>query len=98
MEEPETLRAVLEKAQTFATAWANAQIKAGCHVIALVEGSASKSVIPEDVFTDLVQPILQTTIPQIQAPFLILGVGGDFEPYLSYLNDVGAAGVVISTR
>ena len=27
MEEPETLRAVLEKAQTFATAWANAQIK-----------------------------------------------------------------------
>ena len=45
----------------------------------------------------MVQPILQTTIPQIQAPSLILGVGGDFEPYLSYLNDVGAAGVVIST-
>ena len=63
----------------------------------MVEGSASKCVIPEDVFTDLVQPILQTTIPQIQAPSLILGVGGNYQPYLSYLNDVGAAGVVIST-
>ena len=96
MEEPDAIKPVLDKAREFAIAWSNAQLKAGCHVIGLVEGSATKSVIPEDVFTDLVQPLLKETIPQIQAPSIVLGVGGEFEPYLSYLNDVGAAGVIIS--
>ena len=66
MEEPETLRAVLEKAQTFATAWANAQIKAGCHVIALVEGSASKSVIPEMYLQTWSNPYYKLLYPKFK--------------------------------
>lgn len=97
MEEPETINAVLQHAQKFVIAWANAQIKAGCHAIAVVEGSATKSVIPEDVFLSSAKPILKTTIPAINAPTILLGVGGEFEPFLPNLLDLGIGGIVIST-
>jgi len=97
MEEPETINKILQHAQKFVIAWANAQIKAGCHAIAVVEGSATKSVIPEDVFLNIAKPILKTTIPAINAPTILLGVGGEFEPYLPHLVDLGIGGIVIST-
>jgi uroporphyrinogen decarboxylase len=97
MEDPEIIGQVLTKAQEFAIKWANAQIAAGAHIIALVEGSATKSVIPEDVFVQYVLPGLKKCVAEIKAPIVLLGVGGELEPYLKYLVEAGIAGVVIST-
>lgn len=97
MEEPDLITAVVKKAEEFVVAWANAQIKAGAHVVAIVEGSATKSVIPEDVFLSYVKPSLSRITKFITAPVVLLGVGGEFEPYLSHLNETGIGGVVIST-
>jgi MtaA/CmuA family methyltransferase len=97
MEEPEMITAVIKKAEEFVVAWANAQIKAGAHVVAVVEGSATKSVIPEDIFLSYVQPSLSRITKRITAPVLVLGVGGEFEPYLTHLRQTGIGGVVIST-
>lgn len=97
MEEPDTIKQVIARGQEFITKWANAQIKAGCHVVAVVEGSATKSVIPEDIFTGYVQDALKSAIGQIKAPSVVLGVGGEWEPFLPHLAKTGAAGVVLST-
>lgn len=97
MEEKTTIQKVIDKAIDYVCNWANAQIESGCHGIAMVEGSATKSVIPEDVFLEFVQPALIQCCKRIKGPIFLMGVGGEFEPYLSHINKTGVTGVVIST-
>jgi uroporphyrinogen decarboxylase len=95
--EPEEIQAVLAHSQRVASAWANAQLKAGAHAIALVDGSATKTVIPEDVFTEFEVPALTACTQAINGPIFLLGVGGTFESYMPHIAGTGVAGVVIST-
>ncbi len=96
MEEPETIKSVLERSLEFSSNWANAQLNAGAHMIAIVEGSATKSVIPEDVFIQFVKPMLSQLVRKIKGPIILMGVGGELEAYLRHIEECGVAGVVIS--
>ncbi|MFW9993631.1 MAG: uroporphyrinogen decarboxylase family protein [Candidatus Odinarchaeota archaeon] len=98
MEELGTIKKVLEFTREFTSQWANAQLEAGCHAVGIVEGSATRSIVPEDVFVDLVKPVLASCVKQIDGITVILGVGGEIEPYIPHIGQTGIAGAVISTN
>lgn len=98
MEENADVKAAMRYTNQFSAEWAKAQLEAGAHGIAIVEGSATKSIIPEDVFVDLVKPSLTQLTAAIGGVKVLVGVGGEWEPFLGHIQETGFGGVILSTN
>ncbi len=88
------MQRLLDICEKFTVSWANAQLRAGAHVVVLADGMASATMIPEDVFAKHACGLIKRTIRQINGMVAYEAVGR-VEPYAHYYADSGAVAILI---
>ncbi|MEJ2250078.1 MAG: uroporphyrinogen decarboxylase family protein [Candidatus Lokiarchaeota archaeon] len=95
---PEEISNVLDFAINFAVKWANGHLEAGADVIVLVDGLATATSIPRDMFEDLIIPIYSKLKEKIDAPIVFYTAGGNILPFADLFPDLGVIGVFPSAN
>ncbi|MBD3254024.1 MAG: hypothetical protein GF383_02985 [Candidatus Lokiarchaeota archaeon] len=96
--EPENISYALEFSRSFCNTWAKGHIEAGADVIVLVDGLATATSIPRDVFIDYVIPLYKQLKNDISAPIVFYTAGGDILPFADLFDKMGVLGVFPSSN
>ncbi len=94
--EPDKSKSIVSLLENYIIQLSNAKIENGADIIILVDGLASASSIPSDVFEEFVQPSLTRIIKGIKAPVVFGTAGGEIEPLIKPLIDSGVFGITLS--
>ncbi len=94
----EKVKSVLDYSIKFVKEWAIGQIEAGADAIVLVDGLATATSIPKDIFEDYVIPCYQILTQDIKAPLVFYSAGGELLPFAELLGKTGAIGVFPSAN
>ncbi|MFX1570739.1 MAG: uroporphyrinogen decarboxylase family protein [Promethearchaeota archaeon] len=95
---PEKVKDVLDFATKFGVSWANGHIEAGADIIVLVDGLATATSIPKDMFEELVIPIYQKISRELKVPLVFYTAGGDIQPFAELFKKIGVIGVFPSAN
>ncbi len=96
--DPELRRTVLapllEVTLAYSTRWAQAQLDAGCDLVVVAEGIASRSIVDEDTFLRDALPVLRRFVGGVRGLVALEPVGHG-EPLLPHVRDLGLAAVLL---
>jgi len=95
---PEKVNDVLDYAVEFCKEWAIGQLEAGAEVIVLVDGLATATSIPLDLFKELIIPLYQKLTTKIKAPIIFYTAGGEILPFANFFENMGLIGVFPSAN
>jgi len=90
------LRTLMRKMLAYSTAWANAQLEAGCDLVVVAEGIASATVISERTFLRDALPQLQAFVRGVRGPVGVEMVG-DALPFAAHLKSLPCAAYLIGS-
>ncbi|MHA1143350.1 MAG: uroporphyrinogen decarboxylase family protein [Candidatus Helarchaeota archaeon] len=95
--EPKLFKQVLDKIIPFTIEWANIQIELGVDLLVLIDGMVSTTILPPDVFQDMVVPVYKKLATSIKAPIILGGAGGTFQPVVEDITQTGIIGITLSS-
>ncbi len=95
---PDRVPDVLKFTTDFAVQWAKGQLDAGADVVVVVDGVATATSIPKEVFKQFVIPIYQDLNERLGAPIVFYTAGGAMLPFADILHETGVVGVFPSAN
>ncbi|MHA1149902.1 MAG: uroporphyrinogen decarboxylase family protein [Promethearchaeota archaeon] len=95
---PEKVNDVMNYSIQFIEEWARGQIEAGADIIVLVDGLATATSIPIDMFETYVIPSFQKITSDLGVPVVFYTAGGDMLPFAKQFALTGAIGVFPSAN
>ena len=98
LKNPENIDNILNFAKKFGIAWAKGHLEAGADIIVFVDGLATATSIPRDMFEEIIIPIYKAITQDINAPIVFYTAGGDMLPFAEILDKTGVIGVFPSAN
>ncbi|MHA1275218.1 MAG: uroporphyrinogen decarboxylase family protein, partial [Promethearchaeota archaeon] len=95
---PEKVNEVLKYSINFIKEWANGMLEAGADIIVLVDGLATATSIPIDMFESFIIPSFQKITKDLGVPVIFYTAGGDMLPFAKEFALTGAIGVFPSAN
>ncbi len=92
------IKPVLDYAMKFGETWAKGHIEAGADVIVLVDGLATATSIPKDMFEETVIPLYKKITKDLKVPVVFYTAGGDILPFADLFEKTGVIGVFPSAN
>lgn len=96
--DPEKTEDVMKYALDFGKKWATGHLEAGADVIVLVDGLATATSIPRDLFEEIIIPTYASLTKDIPAPVVFYTAGGDILPFADIFDQTGVIGVFPSSN
>jgi uroporphyrinogen decarboxylase len=90
---PEESNKALDFSLDFGISWAKGHLEAGADAIVLVDGLATATSIPKDVFQEKVIPLYENLTNTLDAPVVFYTAGGNILPFAEEFQKTGVIGV-----
>ena len=94
--EPDKSKSIITLLKDYIINLSNAKIESGADIIVLVDGLASASSIPPDIFETFVKPALTRITKEIKAPVVFGTAGGEIQPLIQLVIESGVLGITLS--
>ena len=94
--EPEESKSILHHLEKYIIQLSNAKVESGADIIVLIDGLASASSIPSDIFETFVKPSLTRIVKEIKAPVIFGTAGGEIQALIQLVIDCGVLGITLN--
>lgn len=88
---------VIEKIIPYITEWANIQFELGIDVLLMVDGVVSTTILPADIFSEIILPVYKRLTNSINGPIILGGAGGEFQTIIKNISKTGVLGATLSS-
>ncbi len=95
---PDKIQSVLDFSLKFGEQWAKEHIEAGADILVLVDGLATATSIPREMFEELVIPLYQRITRDLKVPIVFYTAGGNILPFADLFNKTGVIGTFPSAN
>lgn len=98
LQDEQAIARVLEFSRDFGIQWARGHVEAGADAIVFVDGLATATGIPPDMFEARALPAIKAFVSAVKAPCVFYTAGGDLVPIAGQIGQAGVVGAFPSAN